>query len=97
MIIRKGREEIERIARAGELAAATIRHTAQHLAPGITTAELDQVAGARARPTSATVTPSCPARSRSTWTSSVGVSSSSPNCTSRSESIERSLSTIDSA
>ena len=49
MIIRKGREEIERIARAGELAASTIRHTAEHLAPGITTAELDQVAGAYIR------------------------------------------------
>ncbi|HEU0335062.1 MAG TPA: type I methionyl aminopeptidase [Gaiellaceae bacterium] len=49
MIIRKGREEIERIARAGELAAATIRHTAEHLAPGVTTGELDQVAGAYIR------------------------------------------------
>jgi len=46
MIIRKGPEEIERIARAGDLVAATITHVGEHLAPGITTGELDDIAGA---------------------------------------------------
>jgi methionyl aminopeptidase len=46
MIIRKGREEIERIARAGELVAATIRHVGERLEPGVTTRELDLVADA---------------------------------------------------
>jgi methionyl aminopeptidase len=46
MIIRKGREEIERIAQAGELVAATIRHVGEHLEPGVTTGELDLVADA---------------------------------------------------
>ena len=46
MIIRKGPEEIERIARAGELVAATIAHVGEHLRPGITTGELDDIAGA---------------------------------------------------
>ena len=46
MIIRKGPEEIERIARAGELVAATIAHVGDHIEPGITTGELDDIAGA---------------------------------------------------
>ena len=46
MIIRKGPEEIERIARAGDLVAATIAHVGDHIRPGITTGELDLVAGA---------------------------------------------------
>ena len=46
MIIRKGPEEIERIARAGDLVAATIAHVGDHLRPGITTGELDLIAGA---------------------------------------------------
>jgi methionyl aminopeptidase len=46
VIIRKSPDEIERIARAGEIVAATIRHVAQHLEPGITTEELDAVADA---------------------------------------------------
>ena len=45
MIIRKGPEEIERIARAGALVAATISHVGEHLRPGITTGELDDIAG----------------------------------------------------
>jgi methionyl aminopeptidase len=46
VIIRKGPEEIERIARAGDLVAATIAHVGDHLEPGITTGELDDIAGA---------------------------------------------------
>ena len=46
MIIRKGPAEIERIARAGELVAATIAHVGEHVRPGITTGELDDIAGA---------------------------------------------------
>jgi methionyl aminopeptidase len=46
MIIRKGPDEIERIARAGDLVAATISHVGEHLEPGITTGELDDIAGA---------------------------------------------------
>ncbi len=45
MIIRKGPEEIERIARAGDLVAATIAHVGSRLRPGITTGELDEIAG----------------------------------------------------
>ena len=44
MIIRKTPAEIERIARAGELSAATIAHVAERLEPGITTGELDAIA-----------------------------------------------------
>jgi methionyl aminopeptidase len=44
VIIRKGPEELERIARAGELAAATISYVGEHLEPGITTRELDDIA-----------------------------------------------------
>jgi len=46
VIIRKGPEEIERIARAGDLVAATISHVGEHLEPGVTTGELDDIAGA---------------------------------------------------
>ena len=46
VIIRKGPEEIERIARAGDLVAATIAHVGEHIEPGITTGELDDIAGA---------------------------------------------------
>ncbi len=44
MIIRKGAAEIERIASAGEVVAATIDHVGSHLQPGITTQELDDIA-----------------------------------------------------
>jgi methionyl aminopeptidase len=44
MIIRKGPEELARIARAGELSAATIAHVGEHVAPGVTTGELDRLA-----------------------------------------------------
>jgi methionyl aminopeptidase len=44
MIIRKSRQEIEGIARAGELVADTIALLAEHLQPGITTGELDRIA-----------------------------------------------------
>ena len=46
MIIRKGEAEIERIARAGALVAETIAHVGEHVAPGVTTAELDDIADA---------------------------------------------------
>ena len=46
MIIRKGEVEIERIARAGALVAETIAHVGEHLAPGVTTRELDDLADA---------------------------------------------------
>ena len=46
MIIRKSASEIERIARAGDLVAATIAHVGERLVPGITTRELDDVADA---------------------------------------------------
>jgi methionyl aminopeptidase len=45
VIIRKGPEEIERIARAGDLVAATIAHVGDHIQSGITTGELDTIAG----------------------------------------------------
>jgi methionyl aminopeptidase len=44
VIIRKGPAELERIARAGELVAATIAHVGERIEPGITTAELDEIA-----------------------------------------------------
>jgi len=44
VIIRKGPDEIERIARAGDVVAATIAHVGERLAPGITTGELDAIA-----------------------------------------------------
>ena len=46
MIIRKGPAEIERIARAGELVAATIAHVGAHVEPGIKTRALDEIADA---------------------------------------------------
>jgi methionyl aminopeptidase len=46
VIIRKGDAEIERIARAGDLVAATISHVGERLEPGISTAELDDIADA---------------------------------------------------
>ena len=45
MIIRKTPAEIDKIARAGDLSAGTIAHVAAHLRPGVTTAELDALAG----------------------------------------------------
>jgi methionyl aminopeptidase len=44
VIIRKGPEEIERIARAGALVASTIEHVGEHVRPGVTLLELDRVA-----------------------------------------------------
>jgi len=46
VIIRKGAAEIARIARAGELVAKTIAHVGEHIEPGVTTLELDDVADA---------------------------------------------------
>jgi methionyl aminopeptidase len=45
VIIRKTAAEIDKIGRAGALSAATIAHVAEHLGPGVTTAELDRIAG----------------------------------------------------
>jgi methionyl aminopeptidase len=44
VIIRKSRQEIEGMARAGELVAATIELLGEQLQPGITTGELDRIA-----------------------------------------------------
>ena len=44
MIIRKSAQEIEGMARAGELVADTIALLGDHIQPGITTAELDRMA-----------------------------------------------------
>jgi methionyl aminopeptidase len=44
VIIRKSLQEIEGMARAGELVAETIALVAEHLQPGITTGELDRIA-----------------------------------------------------
>ncbi len=46
MIIRKGDAEIERIARAGALVAETIAHVGEHVRPGVSTRELDDIADA---------------------------------------------------
>jgi methionyl aminopeptidase len=46
MIIRKSTREIEKIAAAGALVAETIAHVGSHLQPGVTTQELDAIAGA---------------------------------------------------
>jgi methionyl aminopeptidase len=46
VIIRKSRREIEKIAAAGELVAETIAHVGSLIAPGVTTQELDDAAGA---------------------------------------------------
>jgi methionyl aminopeptidase len=44
LIIRKSTQEIEGMARAGELVAETIALLGEHLQPGITTGELDRIA-----------------------------------------------------
>src|SRR2546425_11328578 len=44
MIIRKSAQEIESMARAGELVADTIALLGEQLQPGITTGELDRIA-----------------------------------------------------
>jgi len=44
VIIRKSTEEIEGMARAGELVAETIAVLGEHIQPGITTGELDRIA-----------------------------------------------------
>jgi methionyl aminopeptidase len=44
VIVRKSRQEIEIMARAGELVAETIALMGEHLQPGITTGELDRIA-----------------------------------------------------
>jgi methionyl aminopeptidase len=44
VIIRKSPRELERMARAGEVVAATIAHVGEQLAPDITTGELDRIA-----------------------------------------------------
>ena len=44
MIIRKSSEEIDRMAAAGAIVAATIDHVGAQLEPGITTGELDRIA-----------------------------------------------------
>ena len=44
MIIRKTADEIERIAKSGNLVAETISHIGERLTPGITTGELDREA-----------------------------------------------------
>jgi len=44
VIIRKSAAEIERMAEAGTLVAETIAHVGEHLAPGISMVELDEVA-----------------------------------------------------
>jgi methionyl aminopeptidase len=44
VIVRKSAQEIDRMAAAGELGAATIDHVGARLEPGITTGELDRIA-----------------------------------------------------
>src|SRR3989441_12132860 len=44
MIIRKSAQEIEGMARAGELVADTLALVGEHVQPGITTGELDRIA-----------------------------------------------------
>ena len=44
MIVRKSQQEIEAIARAGSLVADTIARVGEHLQPGVTAAELDEIA-----------------------------------------------------
>jgi methionyl aminopeptidase len=44
VIVRKSQGEIERMASAGQLVAATITHVGEQLEPGITTLELDRIA-----------------------------------------------------
>ena len=49
MIMRKSEREIEKIAAAGALVAETIAHVGSLIAPGVTTAELDDAAGSFVR------------------------------------------------
>jgi len=49
VIIRKSEREIEKIAAAGALVAETIAHVGSLIAPGVTTAELDDAAGSFVR------------------------------------------------
>jgi len=44
MIIRKSPDELERMARAGRIVADTIALIGEHARPGVTTAELDELA-----------------------------------------------------
>jgi methionyl aminopeptidase len=44
MIIRKSQEELERMARAGRIVADTLALIGEHARPGVTTADLDQLA-----------------------------------------------------
>jgi methionyl aminopeptidase len=44
VIIRKSRDEIEAMSRAGAVVAETLRTIGEHIAPGVTTKELDDVA-----------------------------------------------------
>jgi methionyl aminopeptidase len=44
MIIRKSAEELEQMARAGEIVADTLSLLGQHIRPGATTSELDRIA-----------------------------------------------------
>jgi methionyl aminopeptidase len=44
VIIRKSRDEIEAMGRAGTVVAETLRTIGEHIAPGVTTKELDDVA-----------------------------------------------------
>jgi methionyl aminopeptidase len=44
MIIRKSQAEIEAMARAGRVVAETLRRIGEHVGPGVTTQELDEVA-----------------------------------------------------
>ena len=44
MIIRKSQQEIEGMARAGELVYETLQLVAEHLEPGVTMLELDRIA-----------------------------------------------------
>ena len=46
MIIRKSSREIDKIAAAGDLVAETIAHVGSRITPGMTTDELDAIAGA---------------------------------------------------
>lgn len=44
MIIRKSRQEIEKMAETGRVVAETIAHVGERIEPGVTTGELDQIA-----------------------------------------------------
>ena len=47
MIIRKSRDEIDQMARAGEVVADTLELIRDSLRPGVTTAELDELVARR--------------------------------------------------